>query len=382
MQHRKLRLFVDIVVSAVTDSGPEWRLSGASPHAKGIRVTAAASTLQTFPLDGAPAPFLAADVGGTHVRIGLVRAGNPHGPAIEVLDYRKYRNAEFASLGAILADFASHNPPVRQCVIATAGYALADGTVITANVPWPLSASRIRDELGFEAVHLVNDFEAVAHAAAHIDGSQVLQLTGPAQAPRGPTLVVGPGTGLGAAVWIPLGNRSVVLATEAGQASLAAGTELEMAVLQQMLRGRSHVSIEYGALSGPGLFNLYTALCAVRGATPAHATPDAVSAAACNGSDPLAEETLQLFCGILGSTIGDMALLYGVHGGIYLAGGILPKIGPFIQRSSFVERFLNKGPMSKALQDIPVKLVEHGQLGVIGAASWYLEKSADRPLAT
>ncbi|MPS35194.1 MAG: glucokinase [Stenotrophomonas sp.] len=316
---------------------------------------------------------MAADVGGTHVRVGLIRAGGSDGGTIEILSYRKYRCGDHPSLSAILSDFASHHPQVAHCVIASAGYALADGNVISANLPWPLSASRIRDDLGFEAVHLVNDFEAVAHAAAHIDGSQVLQLTGPAQAPRGPTLVVGPGTGLGAALWIPVGERSVVLATEAGQAALAAGTELEMAVLQHMLRNRSHVSIEHGALSGPGLLNLYNALCAVRGTAPVHATPDAVSAAACEGSDPLAVQTLELFCGILGSTIGDMALLYGVQGGIYLAGGILPKLGPFLIGSTFVQRFLNKGPMATALQRIPVKLVEHGQLGVIGAASWYLQ---------
>lgn len=339
-------------------------------------MTAVAPPLQSTRPALAPRPFFAADVGGTHVRVGLIQAGSGLGPAVEVLSYRKYRNADYPGLGAILADFASSQPPVAECVIATAGYALPDGTVISANLPWPLSSNRIREDLGFDAVHLVNDFEAVAHAAAHINGSQVLQLTGPAEAPRGPTLVVGPGTGLGAAVWIPVGNRSVVLATEAGQASLAASTELEMAVLQQMLRGRSHVSIEHGALSGPGLLNLYTALCAVRGVTPTHATPDAVSAAACDGSDPLAVETLELFCGILGSTTGDMALLYGVQGGIYLAGGILPKISQFLLNSTFVERFLNKGPMGKALQSIPVKLVEHGQLGVIGAASWYLEKSA------
>ncbi|MGE8286400.1 MAG: glucokinase family protein [Stenotrophomonas sp.] len=339
-------------------------------------MTAVAPPLQSTRPALAPRPFFAADVGGTHVRVGLIQAGSGLGPAVEVLSYRKYRNADYPGLGAILADFASSQPPVAECVIATAGYALPDGTVISANLPWPLSSNRIREDLGFDAVHLVNDFEAVAHAAAHINGSQVLQLTGPAEAPRGPTLVVGPGTGLGAAVWIPVGNRSVVLATEAGQASLAASTELEMAVLQQMLRGRSHVSIEHGALSGPGLLNLYTALCAVRGVAPMHATPDAVSAAACDGSDPLAVETLELFCGILGSTTGDMALLYGVQGGIYLAGGILPKISQFLLNSTFVERFLNKGPMGKALQSIPVKLVEHGQLGVIGAASWYLEKSA------
>jgi len=343
------------------------------PTSRGNRVVASFSPAHDLTIATSAAPLIAADVGGTHVRVGLIRTGQGADPAIEVLAYCRYRCADHAGLGAILADFRTHAPGAHECVIATAGYALADGTVISANLPWPLSASRIRDDLGFQAVHLVNDFEAVAHAAAHIDGSQVLQLTGPAEAPRGPTLIVGPGTGLGAAVWIPVGDRSVVLATEAGQASLAASTELEMAVLQQMLRHRSHVSIEHGALSGPGLLNLYNALCAVRGAAPVHATPDAVSAAACDGSDPLAVQTLQLFCGILGSTIGDMALLYGVQGGIYLAGGILPKLGQFLIGSTFVERFLNKGPMTKALQRIPVKLVEHGQLGVIGAASWYLQ---------
>jgi glucokinase len=338
-------------------------------------VTAVVPPQQNVCHDRASRPFFAADVGGTHVRVGLIQTGRNDRPAIDVLSYRKYRCADYPGLDAILSDFASHNPPVTDCVIATAGYALADGTVISANLPWTLSSRKIRDELGFKNVHLVNDFEAVAHAAAHIGDNQVLQLTGPADAPRGPTLVIGPGTGLGAALWIPIGAHSIVLATEAGQASLAATTELEMAVLQQLLRTRPHVSIEQ-ALSGPGLLNLYNALCAVRGIAPTHATPDAVSAAACDGSDPHAVETLNLFCGILGSTIGDMALLYGVQGGIYLAGGILPKISQFLLSSTFVERFLNKGPMRKALQSIPVKLVEHGQLGVIGAASWYLEKLA------
>lgn len=341
-------------------------------------MTAATSPLQIPAHAGNGSLFLAADVGGTHVRVGLVQAGAGLTPPIKLLAYRTYRGADHASLAAILADFRQQAPSVRECVIASAGYALADGSVIAANLPWPLSPPRIRDELSLDAVHLVNDFEAVAHATAHIDASQVLQLTGPATAPRGPTLVVGPGTGLGAAVWIPVGARSVVLATEAGQAALATTTELEMAVVRQMLLERPHVAIEQ-ALSGPGLLNLYSALCAVRGQASRHTTPDAVSAAACDGSDPLAVDTLQLFCGLLGSTVGDMALLYGAQGGIYLAGGILPKISPFLLNSTFVERFLNKGAMRKALERIPVKLVEHGQLGVIGAASWYLETVAGQP---
>jgi len=320
--------------------------------------------------------LIAADVGGTHVRVGLIRTSSDESDAIEVLAYRKYRCADHSSLSAILADFAGNHPPVAECVIATAGYARDDGSVISINLPWPLSTHRIRDDLGFRAVHVVNDFEAVAHAAAHMDASQVLQLAGPAQAARGPVLIVGPGTGLGAAVWIPAGKRTVVLATEAGQASLAPTTELEIAVLRHLLRERSHVSIEQ-VLSGPGLLKLHHALCAVHGIASVHATPDAISAAACDGSDALATETLELFCAFLGSAVGDMALFYGIQGGIYLAGGILPRFGTFIQDSRFVERFLNKGPMGEALQRIPVKLVEHGQLGVIGATRWYQARRAD-----
>jgi len=334
-------------------------------------VAATSSRTPADLLRHAPLPFLAADVGGTHVRVGRVQASDDDAHPIRVLDYRKYRCADYPGLAAILADFIKDGPAVSDCVIASAGFPLQDGTVITANLPWMLSPKAIRAELGLDSVHLVNDFEAVAHAAAYVDASEVLQLAGPAQAPRAPTLVLGPGTGLGAAVWIPTDRHPVVLATEAGQAALATNSELEMQLVREMLRTRSHVSVEQ-ALSGPGLRNLYNALCVVRGAAPAHASPDAITAAALADADPLAVESLQVFCGLLGSVVGDMALLYGAQGGIYLAGGILPKIRHFLIGSSFVERFLDKGPMREALQRIPVKLVEHGQLGVVGAASWYL----------
>ncbi len=334
-------------------------------------MTPASHTASASPLSRTAPAFLAADVGGTHVRVARVQASGDDAHPVQLLDYRKYRNADHAGLGAILADFIGDGPRPHDCVVATAGYAREDGTVITANVPWPLSARQLEADVGLQHVHIVNDFEAVAHAAAQVDASGVLQLCGPASAPAGPTLVVGPGTGLGAAVWIPTVHGAVVLATEAGQATLATSTELEMAIMRHMLRDHAHVSVEH-ALSGPGLMNLYTALCALEGAVPVLATPDAVTAAAMAGGDVQARRALDVFCGLLGSTIGDMALLYGAHGGVYLAGGILPQIRDFLRDSSFVSRYLNKGPMAEALQGIPVKVVEHGQLGVIGAATWYL----------
>lgn len=333
---------------------------------------ASASPLPSTP-PTAGAPFIAADVGGTHVRVGLVDGRDPS----RLLQYRKYACADFAGLAEVLQAFLATLGPgtaIRHGVIACAGHALEDGSLLSVNLPWPVVPARIRDRLGFEDFQLVNDFKAVAHAVAAAGTPSLLRLSGPAQAAvPGPTLVVGPGTGLGAAVRIPARGGAVVLATEAGQAALTVSTPLEIEVLQEFLRERRHVPMEH-ALSGPGLLRLHLALARVRGEAPTRATPDAISAAARAGDDALARETLDLFCGLLGSAVGDMALLYGAHGGVHLAGGILPQIRDFLEHSSFVARFLDKGPMREALQKIPVTLVEHGQLGVIGAASWYLDR--------
>lgn len=321
--------------------------------------------------------FFSADVGGTHVRVGLLRAAEDAARPVQVLAYEKYECAQYPDLGAVIAAFLQgmQEAPVRRGVIASAGFALEDGTVISANLPWPLSPRRIQQQLGLLDLRLVNDFEAVAHAAALVGQNEVLQITGPAQARPGPTLVLGPGTGLGAAVWIPTARRPFVLATEAGHAALSVGTELELALLGLMLRGRTHVPAEH-ALSGPGLVHLYRALGELRGVPAPLHTPAEVTSAAMSGQE-LARDTLQVFCGLLGSAVGDMALLYGVTGGVYLAGGFLPRISDFLMQSSFVARFLDKGPMRAALEQIPVHLVEHGQLGVLGAAHWYLGQSQD-----
>ncbi|MBB5861292.1 glucokinase [Xanthomonas arboricola] len=321
-----------------------------------------------------PDTFVAADVGGTHVRLALVcESPDPRQP-VTVLDYRKYRCADYPGLAEIMAAFFAELgcAPVQRGVIASAGYALEDGSVITANLPWVLAPEQIRRQLGMQALHLVNDFEAVAHAANYMVGNQVLQLSGPPQGAPGPALILGPGTGLGAALWIPNGANSVVLPTEAGHAALAAASDLEVALLQELRRTRTHVATEH-LLSGPGLLNLYTALAALRGVPALHASPADVTAAALAGEDVLARDALQAFCGFMGSVVGDMMLLYGVRSGVYLAGGFLPQIAAFVAASDFVARLLDKGALRPALEQVPVSIVEHGQLGVIGAASWFLQ---------
>ena len=326
--------------------------------------------------DPAGAPFLAADIGGTHARVGLVRS-HPRDGQVTVLAYHKYRCAEHAGLDVILRDFLDRHAqsPVRHGALACAGYVI-DGIVINDNLPWKVAIDAVRDRLGLVDLALINDFEAVAYATQYLDPDQAMPLTQPdTAAPAGAQVVVGPGTGLGSAVLLPGEHGPTVLATEAGQISLAAGSALEADILRVLADSGEHVSWEH-ALSGPGLGNLYRALCTLEGTTPTLPSPETITAAAIAGSDALAQRTLDVFCAMLGGFTGDMAMLYGASGGVWLAGGILPKFRHFLARSAFVERFLDKGRMRAFLERVPVRLMEHGQLGVIGAAGWYLDRAA------
>lgn len=353
-----------------------------------MAAAANASTMEAAACGGAPArvaltaqPFLAADVGGTHARIGLV-VGAAAGPApVSVLHYHRYNCADWPGLGAMLKDFvrqlagtghAECASQLRHCAVACAGYVI-DDAIVNENLPWPVSIAGIRTDLGIESLAVINDFEAVAYATQFVsadDARSIIPTSEPASS--GPVLVMGPGTGLGSAVLLPGSPRARVLATEAGQISLAPGTEREIELLRMFSRERAHVSFE-DALSGPGLVRLHRALCELRGVPEWQLTPAEVTTAALAGSDSAAVEALEIFCALLGSFVGDLALLYRARA-VYLAGGILPQIQPFLLGSRFTERFFKKGVMRAFLQHVPVRLIEHGQLGVIGAASWFLDE--------
>ncbi len=322
----------------------------------------------------AHAVLIAADVGGTHARIALLEAG-PAGGDFAIVAYRKYACADYPGLAAIIDAFRAEAGGVAadRVALAVAGYVI-DDAVVNVNLPWPISISSLRDALGIDELAIVNDFEAVAHAIGHIDDAAAILLSGPSRASlQGPVLVVGPGTGLGAALRIPNGGHPVVLATEAGQATLAAQTDIELEILHELRKTMPRVQIEH-VLSGTGLVNLDRALAALRGVDVAPRAAAEITAAALAKSDAIAVETANVFCGWLGGVLGDLALTYGAQGGIYLAGGVLPQMKDLLVRSDFVERFLDKGAMREVLARTPVRLVEHAQLGVIGAASWYLAR--------
>jgi glucokinase len=315
--------------------------------------------------------FIAADVGGTNARIGVVRA-NADG-AIEVLAYRKYSCGDYPSLTVILAEFVAEHAAaagIDRMAIASAGVVL-DDEVINSNLPWRISLSEMRRELRLRELHVINDFAAAAHGAQCLDPAESRLLTpGVTVADPGPVLVIGPGTGLGAAICIPDPRGTVVLPTEAGMTAFAPGNEREIAILRWLQQRTRHVSTEQ-LVSGPGLVNLYDALCAIHGHEPALRAPAAITEAARRG-DAIAREAVLAFCALLGSVIGDLAVI-GSARAVFVAGGIVPQLLDFLASSDFHARLVDKGAMRAVLERVPVRLIENERLGVIGAANWFVQ---------
>ena len=323
--------------------------------------------------------IIGADVGGTYARLGWTRLDSSG--ALSVQGFRKYTCAEHPSLAAILRDYAdwlareTNAPPIEHAVVAIAGVLDGD-TLLNTNLAWPVSLATTRRDSGLETLELINDFVAVAQAMAHAEADALHLICGnPAQVVPGPAVVLGPGTGLGVAVYLPGGNPSV-LASEAGHAALAGSTALEQDVLRLLSERYTHIDNER-ILSGPGLITLYTCLCELRGSVPQWQSPAELVDAARTGNDALATESVEVFCAWLGSLAGDLALTFGARA-VYLTGGITGHISGFLHAGGFQHRFLAKDRLAQALRHVPVWRVEHGELGVLGALAWHVDKLAAR----
>ncbi|WP_109127384.1 glucokinase [Dyella sp. C11] len=317
-------------------------------------------------------PFLAADIGGTHARVALMHASNNEARKVETLAYRVFTCAEFPALSDLLQVFidAEVKAPVKRCVLACAGQIMGDD-VVNDNLAWPIHLPQLRTALGLEDVAVLNDFEALAYA---LDGSLAeggRHLCGPDKAPSGPTLVIGPGTGLGAAAHIPGADGGFVLTTEAGQMDFAPNSVRERAVLAHLAPNGGYVPFEH-IVSGPGLLTVYETLCALHDDEPTLVTPEAVTKAAVARGDARAVEAMEIFCAALGSFTGNLAMTFMATGGVYLAGGFLSSIFDLLKRSDFEERFLHGRSARAVLSHVPVWVTEHGRHGVQGAAQWYL----------
>ena len=251
-----------------------------------------------------------------------------------------------------------------QAFLAVAGPVTGDTARLT-NGPWRFCCTTMCSALDLERIVLVNDFVAVAMALPQLS-SQDLEVLGRGQAvPKAPKAVIGPGTGLGvAAVFFP-DSRPVVLASEAGHASLAAHNEQEADLLSQVRTETAHVAAE-DALSGPGLARLYKSIAIMEDAPASLTDPAKIAQAAIDGTCPISRRALDHFCALLGSFAGDLALTFGARGGLYLAGGIAPSITHYLKGSQFRNCFEDKGDFMDYMKQIPSYVVTRADPAFVG----------------
>jgi len=308
---------------------------------------------------------LLADVGGTNVRFAL--ADMASSSPLRTDSIRRYRVAECATFADAARGYLREigARPTRG-VFAAAGPVTGDEVRMT-NHPWLLSRPRLRDELHLDALLLVNDFAAMSHclpllAAADMHAIGSLPPASIDLRRRQTFAVIGPGTGLGVGALLVDGGRFVGLQTEGGHVGFAPGDAVEAAVLRQLMERFGRVSAER-VLCGSGLVNLHRALHP----QSVEDTPERITAAA--DTDPDCRETVERFCAMLGSIAGDFALAFGAWDGVYLAGGLTPKLLDRLGNGGFRARFDAKGRYASVLARIPTIAILHADAGLLGAAA-------------
>lgn len=291
-------------------------------------------------------PALLCDIGGTNARFALHEAGVTGAvTALPTAGYPSFIEAARAFLRE------NGTTPV-QAVLSVAG-PVTDGRAQLTNAAWSIDAEGLREALGLTRAIVVNDFLALAHSLPGLSPADLDEIGQAPSGASGPLAVIGPGTGFGAALYLPDGGGGGrVVPTEAGHATLAAGNEREAAVIAQLRKELDHVAVE-DVVSGPGLERLDAALAKTPGGRRSAAE---IVAAACAG-EVRASETLNVFFALLGSVAGNMAVTTGATGGVFLAGGILPRLATPLKRSEFRRRFEAKGRMAPYLKAIPTWLI-------------------------
>ncbi|WP_136248176.1 glucokinase [Halomonas borealis] len=310
-------------------------------------------------------PALIGDIGGTNARLALVTPGAfaPH-------DILSLPCADYPGLVEAIRDYLERvgavgdNAP-REACLAFACPTHGEHIKLTNN-PWSFSRTGVREALGLELFKAINDFTAQALGVPHVAEGELFEVQPGEAMPHAARLVIGPGTGLGMAGVFPGRHAWIPLPTEGGHATFAPTDEREHNLLRYFRNRYGRISVER-LMCGQGLLDLYLAHCSLKGSNPSCTTPAEVSAAAASG-DAVARDTLLRFLKILGDVSGDAALTLGARGGVYLCGGILPRLLDWLPQSRFREAFADKGRMNAYNADIPVRVVTAPWTGLLGAA--------------
>lgn len=319
--------------------------------------------------------ILAGDIGGTKTNLALFSTTNgalvPHHP-------EAYPSQRHSSFHEILQQYRSEHPvQIDSAAFGIAGPVI-DGRCEATNLPWIVDAREVATSLGITRCGLVNDLEATAYGALHLDAGHKHVLNDGTPRPRGTIAIIAAGTGLGEGGLVWDGSRYRTLPSEGGHSDFAPRNELEMEILRFMLTRYERVSYER-LLSGPGLYALYEFFKSratgpepqwLRDKMEESDPPAVVSSAALEGKDETCRAALETFVSLYGAETGNLALKLLATGGVYVGGGIAPKILPAIRRGSFMKSFAHKGRFSGWLHSLPLSIILNQQTALLGAAHY------------
>ena len=310
-------------------------------------------------------PRLIADIGGTYARFALEVA--PHvfeqSASLRCADFDDFH----AAITAYLSGLTGVAPgEIRHAAVAIANPVAGDQVRMT-NYHWQFSIEQMRQDLHFDNLVVVNDFTALAMAVPSLSPQQRRQLGGGAAVPRSVVGLIGSGTGLGVSGLIPAGDGWIALGTEGGHTSFSPQDEREISILQFAWRQYSHVSFER-LLSGAGIELIFRALADRAGLPQRDLDAPEITRLALDGGDALCRETIDVFCAILGTAAANLAVSQGAFGGIYIGGGIVPRLGLYFDQSPFRKRFEDKGRFSDYMKGIPTFVITATDATLVGAS--------------
>ena len=306
--------------------------------------------------------MLLGDIGATNARFALLANGELG--AVTSFEVAKF--ARFADVVAIFLKDRCREFRVKHALLAIAGPVKGQRSILT-NRCWVIDALELRATFNLRA-QIVNDFEAVALSLPWLTSTDLAPIGGGKPEVGAPKAVLGPGSGLGVACLISRSEKPVVIPSEGGHATLAATCEREERIIGQLRQRYGHVSAER-AVSGMGLENIYRAVAAVDGIDIVSRNAAEITKSALRGDCHVASEALYSFCAFLGSFAGNVALTFGARGGVYIAGGISPRILDFLIRSQFRNRFEAKGRFQSYLETVPSYVITHPAAAFVGLKS-------------
>ena len=318
--------------------------------------------------------ILAGDIGGTKTNLALYEEGNVRAGAF--IATQTFRSHESKGLVEVIRRFcAAHKAPIQHAGFGVAG-PVVNGRCTATNLPWVVDASELATELKLRRVSLVNDLVANAHGIGVLAAEDFLTLNTGAVDSIGTCAIISAGTGLGEAGMYWDGKKHHPFATEGGHADFAPNSEIEDALMEFLRTKYGHVSTER-VVSGMGIVSIYEFLrdtnreeapAWLRDAIKAGDAAAVISQAAMEHRAPICEETMQVFVSAYGAEAGNLALRILATGGVYVGGGIAPKILPILKEKTFISSFAQKGRMKDLVMSMPVKVILNDRTALVGAA--------------